>query len=288
MHENSNIRPEFRTIAGLSIRMAVSAPAPTPQVDALLLNPWPESIYAYEAIWPALAAHARLTAVDLPGFGHSERRETLMAPRAMGEFIVRLADELGLDNPHLVGPDIGTSACLFAAAAAPNRFRSVTVGTGGAAVPLQLGGELRTWVEAPDVEPYRRIGGEAIVNAAMSHLERYKPSPTALKDYRTAYAGERFAESLAYVRAYPRELPILADLLATIHTPVQVINGRKDPVVPLANAEFLVERLPNSRLDVIDQGHFLWEDAADEYAALLLSWWEGGYQNPRERARSWA
>jgi pimeloyl-ACP methyl ester carboxylesterase len=286
--EDGIIRPEFRTIDGLSIRIAKSARQSSPGANALLLNPWPESIYAYEPTWTALAAHAELTAVDLPGFGHSERREALMAPRAMGEFIVRLADELGLDNPHLVGPDIGTSACLFAAAAAPNRFRSVTVGTGGAAVPLQLGGELREWVEAPNVESYRRIGGEAIVNAAIGHLERYKPSLTVLEDYRTAYAGDRFAESLAYVRAYPRELPILRDLLASIRTPVQVINGRRDPVVPLANAEFLVERLPNSRLDVIDHGHFLWEDAADEYAALLLSWWNGGYQNPRERARSWA
>jgi pimeloyl-ACP methyl ester carboxylesterase len=33
------------------------------------------------------------------------------------------------------------------------------------------------------------------------------------------------------------------------------------------------ERLPNSRLDVIDAGHFTWEDAAEEYAALVTSWW---------------
>ena len=30
-------------------------------------------------------------------------------------------------------------------------------------------------------------------------------------------------------------------------------------------------------LVVIDAGHFTWEDAADEYAALVTSWWGGGY-----------
>jgi hypothetical protein len=30
-------------------------------------------------------------------------------------------------------------------------------------------------------------------------------------------------------------------------------------------------------LDIIEAGHFTWEDAADEYAALLTSWWGGGY-----------
>jgi pimeloyl-ACP methyl ester carboxylesterase len=44
-------------------------------------------------------------------------------------------------------------------------------------------------------------------------------------------------------------------------------------VVPPSNAESLDERLPNSKLDIIDAGHFTWEDAADQYAALATSWW---------------
>jgi hypothetical protein len=36
-------------------------------------------------------------------------------------------------------PPVGTSAALFAAAAHPERLASVVVGTGGAAVPIQLG-----------------------------------------------------------------------------------------------------------------------------------------------------
>jgi pimeloyl-ACP methyl ester carboxylesterase len=61
-----------------------------------------------------------------------------MNPRAMGDFIIRIADHFGLENPHIVGPDIGTSSALFAAGAQPGRFRSLVVGSGGAAVPLQL------------------------------------------------------------------------------------------------------------------------------------------------------
>jgi hypothetical protein len=43
------------------------------------------------------------------------------------------------------------------------------------------------------------------------------------------------------------------------------------------NAEYLHERLPKSKLDLIDALHFIWEDAADAYAALVTSWWDGGY-----------
>ncbi len=84
-------------------------------------------------------------------------------------------------------------------------------------------------------------------------------------------------ESMRYVRAYPAELPALRDLLAQIQTPVQIIAGRQDPAVPPVNAEFLHDRLPHSKLDIIDAGHFTWEDAADQYAALVATWWSGGY-----------
>jgi pimeloyl-ACP methyl ester carboxylesterase len=54
---------------------------------------------------------------------------------------------------------------------------------------------------------------------------------------------------------------------------VQIIAGARDRAVPPVNAEFLHDRLPNSRLDVIDAGHFTWEDGADEYAALVTTCW---------------
>src|SRR5262245_3051444 len=112
------VTPTFRTIDGLSIRFVDSDQG---AADALLLSPWPESVFAYEAVWSRLATSTRLVAIDLPGFGRSERRDTLMSPRAMGDFLVRAADAFGLERPHIVGPDVGTAAALFAASAQPDR-----------------------------------------------------------------------------------------------------------------------------------------------------------------------
>src|SRR5262245_9014588 len=124
-------KPEYRTIDGLSIRYVESEQQ---NADALLFSPWPESVFAYEPTWARLAEPTHLVAVDLPGFGRSERRDDLMTPRAMAKFIVRVADAFRLERPHVVAPDIGTSASLFAAAASPGRFLSLVIGTGGAAV----------------------------------------------------------------------------------------------------------------------------------------------------------
>src|SRR4030095_11641364 len=185
---SQSIQPQVRTMDGLSIRYAESEPRDD---HALLLSPWPESIYCYDPTGNRLAEQVHLVAMDLPGLGHSEGRDSLMSPRAMGEFVVRVADAFGLGQPHIVGPDVGTAASLFAPALDPGRFRSLVVGSGGAAVPLQLGGRLKEWVEAPSLEPYRKIDGRQIVTVAIGNLQRHTPSAAAREDYLASFAGER-------------------------------------------------------------------------------------------------
>jgi pimeloyl-ACP methyl ester carboxylesterase len=121
-------------------------------------------VYAFEQSWEQLAAHAH-------GGGRparirkSEYREFLMNPKAMGDCIIRIADAFGLDNPHRVGPDIGTSSSLFAAAARPGRFRSVIVGSGGAAVPIQVTRILKEGLRPPI---WSRAGSSAVAPSSRS------------------------------------------------------------------------------------------------------------------------
>jgi pimeloyl-ACP methyl ester carboxylesterase len=272
---NKSIEPRVRTIDGLSIRFAESEDRDD---HALLLSPWPESVFAFQQMWPRLARDTHLVAIDLPGFGQSQRRDDLMSPSAMGEFVVRVADEFGLENPHVVGPDVGTGAALFAAARHPDRLRSLVVGSGGSSVPVTLGGPLRDWVETDDLGPYREADPRQIVGGALDTIERYSLPDAVREDYLDSYDGDRFVESMSYVRTYPTELPVLRDQLGDIETPVQIIAGRQDTAVPPSNAEFLHERLPHNKLDIIDAGHFTWESAPDEYATLVTNWWQDGYR----------
>jgi hypothetical protein len=66
----SAIQTQFRTIDALQIRFAESG-----QRDdhALLLSPWPDSLYAFDQMWDRLAERTHLVAVDLPAFGTAWR-----------------------------------------------------------------------------------------------------------------------------------------------------------------------------------------------------------------------
>ena len=89
-------------------------------------------------------------------------------------------------------------------------------------------------------------------------------------DYLACDEGDRFVESMRYVRTYPSSCRSWPTCPA-ITTPSMLVNGRTDPVVPVANAEFLHDRLANSRLRIIDAGHFVWEEKPAEYAAVILT-----------------
>lgn len=276
---NASFEMRFRLIGGLTVRFAASEDHSD---QALLLSPWPESLLAFEPVWWQLAKRAHLVAMDPPGFGHSQRSDSLLSPRAMGEFIIAAADAFGLNHPHVVAPGTGTAAALFAAARHPGRFRSLVVGSGAAAVPIQVGGMVKEIIKARDLDGFRHGDPRQFVDAMLSGISRYTLPESVRNDYLASYQGDRFAGSLRYLRAYPAELPVLAGLLPQIDTPVQIIAGAGDTVVPPVNARFLYERLPHTKLDVIDTGHFTWEDAAAEYAALVTSWWRSATKGSRK------
>jgi pimeloyl-ACP methyl ester carboxylesterase len=56
-----------------------------------------------------------------------------------------------------------------------------------------------------------------------------------------------------------------------------------DWAVPPSNHRYLHQRLPNSKVDLLDAGHFNWEDAPDDYAKLITDWWAGGYEHAGNR-----
>ena len=269
------IRTQFRTIDGLSIRFAESEDRDD---HALLLSPAESLLRSSRSgrDWPNTPTWWRSIC---RGFGHSERRDALLSPRAMGEFVLRVADAFGLEHPHAVGPDIGTAAVLFwrgspsGAVAQPCRWER------GIGVPARVGYSAQGVVEAPDLEAYRGIDPRQSSPARYAASSGYgSPTPSA----RTTFPPTRVTVSSSRCvtcAPTPRKLAVLRDFCSpTSRLRREIIAGRQDRAVLPVNAVFLRDRLPRSKLEIIDAGHFTWEDGADEYAGLVANWWGGGYQ----------
>jgi pimeloyl-ACP methyl ester carboxylesterase len=244
----------------------------------LLLAPWPESLWAFRRIWDRVSAVARVVAIDMPGFGHSDGRPELIAPDTSGAFLARLIDEWDLGAPHVVGPDVGTAAALFLAARAPERVTSLTVGGGAVRFPIEAGGALKEIIEAPSLDVVRGQDARTNIGYAVEPGAASTSEPDVHEDYVSAYDLGRFAESARFVRHYPEQNPVLRDLLPKIATPTQIVAGRDDDLVPWSNNQYLDDLLPSSEIHPLDAGHFAWEQAAGEYGRLVVDWVSGGYR----------
>jgi pimeloyl-ACP methyl ester carboxylesterase len=264
------MRAGFRTVGDVRIRYAASEGPASRTV--LFTSPWPESIYAFAPIWPALATGLRLLAVDLPGFGASQARPDLRSPQAMGAFLVSLIKEWDLGRPHLVAPDVGTSAALFAALLSPGSLASVIVSGAGAALPSELGPPPGDSTLVPNFDHLGRLDHQTVVDAALSTVAGYEFPQNIRQDYYNCYAGDRLIESMEYLRRNARDMPALAMRLGEIETPVLVFAGTRDRRMPLADAESRAQRLPNCRRAMIGAGHFVWEEVPEAFAQMLREW----------------
>ncbi len=242
----------FRVCDGVRVRYAdTKADSKT---TLLLLAPWPETLWAFRRIWGRVADAGRVVAIELPGFGHSDGRAELIAPDAAGAFLARLIEEWGLGAPHVVG--------------------------GGAVrFPIEAGGALAKIIAAPSLDVVRELDARTNIGAAVESGASSAEEPEVHEDYVSAYDLGRFAESARFVRHYPEQNQVLADLLPTISTPTQILAGRNDTLVPWSNNEYLVDLMPNAVAHALDADHYAWEQAPADYGRLVAEWVRGGYEN---------
>ena len=203
---NDPFQMRFRVIEGLTVRFAQSEDRDD---HALLLSPWPESLLAFEPMWARLAEHTHLVAIDLPGFGHSQRRDALLAPRAMGRI------------PHPRGRRLRARPPARHRARHGHRGRTVRRGRASGPASQPCGGQrghdgsapagrmAERLGRSPRPRQFRRADPRPIVAGALADIERYALPDSVREDYLSSYQGNRFAESMRYLRSYPSELPVL-------------------------------------------------------------------------------
>lgn len=274
MSDLFSLQPTFVEVDGLKVRyVRAGRENGTP---VLLTTPWPESLFAFHALWPSLTEAAPVIAVDLPGFGRSEGRPEVMSPTGMGRFIAQFIEKLNIGPVHGVGPDVGTSALLFSAAASPKLFESLVLGS--ASVVLEhAGSRVLDLIGAPN-GAFDGLEGSDLAFGALSQLMRTPVPREAVEDYRLSSAGGRWVAAAQYIKSYAKDLPNLPLAIEKMKAPALVIAGREDPVAPLANADFLGRSLARARVEIVECGHFVWQDAPDKYADLLTEWIGGAYK----------
>lgn len=176
---------EYVEVAGVGLHVvryaADEAPPATDEPLFLLLHGFPFSAAAFDELGPLLADHGDVVAVDLPGFGLSERPlgDELAALRSRGldpyspggqvRLVAGLLAELGATEVVLLGQDSGARLALDVALALEGT-RSAE--SGGDTADQGASGVVTATDEAPSPSGLVLVGASPYTSSSRSWLAR--------------------------------------------------------------------------------------------------------------------
>lgn len=248
--------------------------------NVLLVHGFGGSTFSWRFTAPALQeAGFRVVAVDLPGFGLSERRGSLdHSQQGRAKLLWALLNQLAPgESWHLVGHSMGGGTIAAMALAQPAQTVSTVYAAGSVAIDdtrpasllLRYPPTVR-WIEVLAARLMQREGNiTRLVSSAYGRSATaeemtgyYQPITVAGSDTVLLDLQQREEVSIA------RELDMLT-------VPALCIWGEKDSWVPLAQGERLAALL-KARLEVIPgEGHCTMETAPVEFNQILLDYLGG-------------
>lgn len=239
----------------------------------LLMHGIPQSWCMWRPILPELAKHFRCIAIDLKGYGQSDKGRGDYRHEGVADQVVALLDTLGIDRFNLFSHDRGTVQADFIAAKQADRvIRFVR----GSQHLIHFHPDL-----APQELMFTDLETRGILQDPVKVFEwgfgRLCKYPIAKPDViraiqefsrpGTGLAVERYFQSSTFRKDW---IDRRTRLIPAWTAPMLILQGSDEPPMPVENYEGLEEYLPDARVELVDGGHFYVEENPTDTLAKAL------------------
>ena len=255
------------------------------------------SLLSWLAVGPDLARHGRVLALDLPGFGRSERIGRRSRVSDLRTTMSRFLDEVAGTPVMLVGNSMGGGISMLEAALEPAAVEALVLSNsvfpwtrGSLPAPIVMLGfslyqlpHVGEWVAKQritrlEAERAVRLGFKIIaadpstipddlVRLHVEQLVRHQQNPDA---------GAAFLEAARSLMALGRRREVVRWIVNSVKCPVLVIHGRADRLVPLGFAEAAIRMRPEWDLRLLPKiGHVPQMEAPERWLGLVRGWIAG-------------
>jgi pimeloyl-ACP methyl ester carboxylesterase len=274
-------------VRGVGLHVALEPEQPVPgRPTVLLLHGFPSSTYTFHEIVGELA-DVNTVAVDLPGFGLSERPRPSefvdgfdpYTPESQVALMIGLLEELGVDSAVLLGHDSGVRLALEVTLERPDLVDGLVL----------IGGTLsaapgRSWLSrlvmnSPQMQRLGPVFLRQLADEPGLTIMRNGWADPSLIDEET-YAAYHQAFTIegwdaALWQMTKAEAPESLDgLVGGVSVPALVLAGAEDRIVPVSEAERLAAELPDATLRLLAGcGHYAQEECPDLVLNAIEEWW---------------
>jgi pimeloyl-ACP methyl ester carboxylesterase len=249
--------PEAKAEPGADATANATANANASKPTVVLVHGFASSLDVWATVAPSLARTHRVVALDLKGFGWTDRPEGDYSPDAQAKLVLRLLEQRGVSRSAIVAHSWGSSVALAATLQAPERVTKIAL--------------YDAWVyedQLPTFFHWARAGGVGEALFGLYYKQR-ADERMALAFFDKKYVTERLVESVE--EQLDRPGTVAAALAAVrgqdysdaerryrgVDKPTLLMWGREDLVTPLKYGERLSRDLPHAKLVTYPRcGHF--------------------------------
>lgn len=227
--------------------------------------------HVYDPVLPALVGRGlRCAVMDNRGVGESDVTDGPYTMVQLAADAVSVLDALGVDRAHIFGASMGGFIAQWVAIGHPDRVERLV---------LACTGPGRTNAVKAKPEATAKLLGKGATTPAGAYRIAcevlYAPEfAAAHPEFIEAQVAERARHPVA-ARAFQGQQAAswghdAWERLPEIAAPTLVIHGTADVVMPPGNAERLADRIPGSRLVLLEGlGHLLFHEEPDEFGAIV-------------------
>lgn len=238
----------------------------------VLLHGIPESWHCWHHQIPTLATQFRVLAIDLKGYGQSDKKDGDYTGNGVARELIGLLDALGIGRFRLAGHDWGVLIGDHLCDQVPERVERY------ARCCLSLHTyDLRNslhhqWnAENPDAATRLMRNAEAYVRVwfESSCKPETRPSDDEIRAIAAEFAHPGVAEAVPrYFRDLRKSKPIDVKKMTM---PVLYVQGEHDPRQPIEYARGMEEHVPGlEAVLILDSGHFVTRERPTEMSQALM------------------
>lgn len=266
---------EVEDIGGLSVtHRFVDAPGESETVrwhyveagagpTLVLMHGIPQSWHMWAPILPELAKHFRCIAIDLKGYGQSDKRRGDYRHEGAAGQVVSLLDAIGVGDFHLFSHDRGTVQADFMAASQGTRVKRWVRGSQhlihfhpDLASQEILFTDLETRGILQDPMKMFQWGFGRLCKHPIPREQVIR----AVQEFSrpgTGLAVERYFQSSTFRKDW---IDRRTRLIPAWRADILVLQGSDEPPMPVENYQGLEEYLPDVTVELVDGGHFYVEE----------------------------
>jgi len=230
-----------------------------------------------EPIARILAERFRVVAVDLPGFGDSEKPPPSKYPYSLAAFCEGLADLFGalsLPRAHLLGHGFGGTVALHFTAEHPELIeRLCLIAPMGDLTDRPLRQALLLPVVGGLV--FRQLASRTLFRTVYKGWVNGQAPLSALDEYYESMTPPAArAALLATLRNGTGAQTLIADL-RRVRAQSLFIWGANDKVFPVTEGRAISREMPHAGFEVLPLGHAPHEEAPERVAAIVQRFFDG-------------